>query len=67
MNGNCDTDCTAIMIEMNRRIYCDDEGDPKLKELEKLRGIMEQIIKRLGIGSNQEINGESGTENDVDG
>ena len=67
MNGNCKTDCAAIMIELNRRIYCDDEGDPKLKELEKLQGIMEQIIKRLGIGSNQEINGESGTENDVDG
>lgn len=50
VDGECETDCVAIMIELNRRTYCDEKNNSVPEKTEKIRKIMQRIIEEcIGI------------------
>ena len=45
MRGESGCDCIAVMIELNRRIYCDEQGEFIPEKLEKILWIIQRIIE----------------------
>ena len=44
MNGTCGTDFIGIMLEVNRRAYCDEAGEPVPEKLAAVREVVQRII-----------------------
>ena len=49
MSGESGCDCIAVMIELNRRIYCDEQGEFIPEKLEKILGIIQRIIEECVV------------------
>ncbi|MBR2531921.1 MAG: N-formylglutamate amidohydrolase [Lachnospiraceae bacterium] len=44
MRGESSCDCISVMIELNRRIYCDEKGESVPEKLERIQEIMQRIL-----------------------
>lgn len=44
MNGMSRCNCVSIMLEWNKRVYCDECGMPIAEKIERIRNIIHQII-----------------------
>lgn len=44
LTGQCDTDCIAIMLEIHKRTYCDEEGNSIPEKLKRIETIVKNII-----------------------
>ena len=45
MAGISSCDCAAVMIELNRRIYCDESGNSDPVKMNQIQEIMRKIIE----------------------
>lgn len=45
MSGRSGTDCAAVMLEINKRTYCDREGRSIPEKLERIEGIVRRILE----------------------
>ncbi len=44
MRGESSYDCISIMIELNRRIYCDEKGESVPEKLERIQEVIQRIM-----------------------
>ena len=44
LSGRCKCDYVGIMLEFNKRIYCDESGKPVSSKLDAIRNIIRQVV-----------------------